>query len=202
MSDSNFEQDLYPLWVQVDKRIPGPGLQYAFWRGGKLLGYPFSTEFELIVRPLRYVVYSVHFIGTQYMSTRDIVQDVGAHLEGCVKDFYGVTQYNQPISIRTSLGHLPLGALASNPWAQKSLGRPLCRAITKFCRLAWNPAKHDFRNSGSLDPMIPFPDAVCSYFLARALGARVLQATRRLEPLVEAIKIARDYYPEYCNRTV
>ncbi len=34
MADRNFEQDLYPLWVRVDERIPGPGLQYAYWKQG------------------------------------------------------------------------------------------------------------------------------------------------------------------------
>ena len=196
-SSCNFEQDIYPLWIQVDQRIPGPGLQYAFWQEGQLVGYPFSAEFERIVRPLRYVVYSVHNIGTSYLSTRDIVQDIGAHLEGCVKDLHGVTQYNQTISIRTCPGFLPLGALVKNPWVRKKLGGPLCRTITQFCRLAWNPSKHDFTNNGSPDPMISFADAVCSYFLARAIGAEVLRLAGRLERVVQEVKNERSRYPEF-----
>ena len=128
LSDYHFEQDLYPLWVSVDNRIPGPGLQYAYWRKGELADYPFDYEFECIVRPLRYVVYSVHDIGTPYMSTRQIVYCIGAHLEGCVKDLCGTTRYRQPGSFRTGLGILSLGSLARNVVGQETpRGFPVSR---------------------------------------------------------------------------
>lgn len=41
--DRNFERDLYPLWVRVDKQIAGPGLQYAYWKDGQLVDYPVRT---------------------------------------------------------------------------------------------------------------------------------------------------------------
>ena len=46
MADRNFEQDLYPLWVRVDEQIPGPGLQYAYWRRAGLI----ATSRSLSVR--------------------------------------------------------------------------------------------------------------------------------------------------------
>ena len=190
MADHNFEHDLYPLWVQVDEQIPGPGLQYAYWQDGQLVDYPFSFGFEQVVRPLRYVVYGLHDIGTPYMSTREIVFAIGCHLEGCVKDLCGVTKYNQP-KFRTAFQ--PLGGLVKgHPFVLQRLGKDARRAITSFCRLLWNPAKHDYYNRGSRDPMIPFADAVAGYFLARALGAKVLRASGRLEPVVQAIRIELD----------
>lgn len=203
MADRNFEQDLYPLWVQVDERIPGPGLQYAYWKDGQLVDYPFDFEFERVLRPLRYVVYGLHAVGTPYMSTREIVFTVGCHLEGCVKDLCGVTKYRQPVSLRTVWGHLPLGALVrrKNPWypwlSRRLGGRDVCRAIASFCQLVWNPAKHDYHkydphNRRSPDPMIPFADAVAGYFLARALGAKVLRASGRLERVVRATRLELD----------
>ncbi len=194
MADRNFEQDLYPLWVRVDERIPGPGLQYAYWKQGELRGYPFDYGIEQVARPLRYVVYGLHDIGTPYMSTRGIVFAIGCHLEGCVKDLCGVTKYSQP-KYRT--GFLPLGRLVKHhPLVRLRLGKDVRGAVTTFCRLLWNPAKHDYHlsnrhNRRSPDPMIPFADAVAGYFLARVLGAKVLRASGRLEPVVQAIRNER-----------
>ena len=149
----------------MDDRIPGPSLQYAFWNKRELADFPF--DFEHVTRPLRYVVYSLHDIGRPQMSTCKIVFFIGAHLEGCVKDLCGETKYQQPVSFRTAWGHMPLGTLVKIPWFGKSLRRSLCHAITKFHRLDWHPANHDFTNNGSPDPLTIFPDAVCSCFLAR-----------------------------------
>ena len=187
MADRNFEQDLYPLWVRVDERIPGPGLQYAYRKQGELRGYPFDYGIEQVARPLRHVVYGLRDIGTPYMSTREIVFTIGGHLEGCVKDLCGVTRINQPM-YRT--GFLPLGGLVKyHPFVRQRLGRDVRGAITTFCRLLWNPANPgiDLRHP-SPDPMIPFADAVAGYFLARALGAKVLRASGRLEPVVQRIR--------------
>ena len=198
MADRNFEQDLYPLWIRVDERIPGPGLQYAYWMQGKLRDYPFDYGIERVVRPLRYVVYGLRDIGTPYMNTRLIVSSIGGHLEGCVKDLCGVTTFNQPMTFRRWWVHRPLGTLVSkknptNLWLRQRLGKDVCGAITTFCRLLWNPAKHDYETPhGSPDPMIPFADAVAGYFLARALGAEALRASDRLEPVVQAIRNERN----------
>ena len=187
-SNRNFEQDLYPLWVRVDERIPGPGLQYAYWKPGYLPDYPFDHEFEQVLRPLRYVV---HFVYGLFPPghTRAFVADSGGHLEGCVKDLCGVTRINQP-KFRTAF--MPLGGLVKrHPFVRQRLGQDACDAITTFCQLLWNPAKHDYCNRGSPDPMIPFADAVAGYFLARALGAKALHASNRLEPVVQAIRNER-----------
>ena len=134
------------------------------------------------------MVQDLQQIGTPFLRTRHIVQDIGAHLEGCVKELHGVTQINQTVSPRTSLGFLPLGALAKgSPWVRKRLGNTLCRDIVQFCQLAWNHAKHEYRNNGSPDPMIPFADAVGCYFLARSLGAEVMQASGQLECVEETV---------------
>ena len=188
LSDHSFENELYPLWVQVDNEIRGPSLKHAYWRDGQLIGYPNTLEFEIITRPLVYVVYGLRDIGTPYLSTRQIVLHIGAHLEGCVKELHGVTQVNQTMSLRSLPGFWPLGKLVKrSPWVRQRLGKLLCDDIVQFCRLAWNPAKHEYRNNGSPDPMIPFADAVGYYFLARALGAKVLLATGLLECIEEVV---------------
>ena len=195
MGDRNFERDLYPLWVQVDQRIAGPGLQYAYWKDGELRDYPFDYGIEQVVRPLRYVVYGLHAVGTPYMNTREIIFTIGGHLEGCVKDLCGVTKFSQPM-YRTAF--MPLGRLVRHhPFVRQRLGKEARSAIASFCRLLWNPAKHDYHNINrhkrrTSDPMIPFADAVAGYFLARALGAEVLCASGRLEPVVQAIRNERD----------
>ena len=192
-SNRNFEQDQIPLWVQVDQQIPGPGLQYAYWKQGHGPDYPFDYEFEQVLRPLRYVVYVVyglHDVHKPSRRTRELVSMIGSHLEGCVKDLCGVTKCGQP-EFRTAF--LPLGGLVKrHPLVRQRLGKDVCRAITSFCQLLWNPAKHDFFNQGSPDPMIPFADAVAGYFLARALGAKVLRASGRLEHVVQTIRNQRD----------
>ena len=189
-SNRNFDPDLIPLWVRVDERIPGPGLQYAYWKQGHSPNYPFDYEFEQVLRPLRYVV---HFVYGLFPPghTRALVADSGGHLEGCVKDLCGVTRINQP-KFRTAF--LPLGGLVKrHPVVRQRLGKDVCGAITTFCRLLWNPAKHDYETPhGSPDPMIPFADAVAGYFLARALGAEALRASDRLEPVVQAIRNERN----------
>ena len=201
MADRNFEQDLYPLWIRVDERIPGPGLQYAYWMQGELRDYPFDYEFEQVLRPLRYVVYVVYGLHDAHKPsrrTRELVSVIGGHLEGCVKDLCGVTKINQPMIFRRWWVHRPLGTLVSkknpmNLWLRQRLGKKLCRAITSFCQLLWNPAKHKYETRPpSSDPMIPFADAVAGYFLARALGAKVLRASGRLEPVVQAIRNERN----------
>ena len=193
-SNRNFEQDLVPLWVQVDQQIPGPGLQYAYWKHGHLPDYPFDYEFEQVLRPLRYVVYVVyglHDVHKPSRRTRELVSMIGGHLEGCVKDLCGVTKCSQPM-YRTAF--MPLGGLVKrHPFVRQRLGKDVRSAITSFCRLLWNPAKHKYETrDGSPDPMIPFADAVAGYFLARALGARVLRASNRLESVVQAIRNERD----------
>lgn len=189
--DRNFERDLYPLWVRVDEQIAGPGLQYAYWKDGQLVDYPFSYGFEQVLRPLRYVVYGLHAVGTPYISTRLIVYSIGGHLEGCVKDLCGVTKCSQP-AYRTAF--LTLGGLVKHhPFVRQRLGKDVRSAITSFCRLLWNPAKHKYETrDGSPNPMIPFADTVAGYFLARALGAEVLRASDRLEPVVQTIRNERD----------
>ena len=190
MADRNFEQDLYPLWVRVDEQIQGPGLQHAYWIQGELRDYPFDYGIEQVVRPLRYVVYGLRDIGTPYMSTREIVFAIGCHLEGCVKDLCGVTKCSQP-EYRTAFQ--PLSKLVKrHPVVRQRLGKDVRGAITTFCQLLWNPAKHDYETRHQFpDPMIPFADAVAGYFLARALGAEVLRASGRLEPVVQAIRNER-----------
>lgn len=136
-------------------------------------------------------MYGLHDIGTPYMSTREIVFAIGAHLEGCVKDLCGVTKCSQP-EYRTAF--MPLGGLVKrHPFVLQRLGKDVRSAIISFCRLLWNPAKHKYETRhGSPDPMIPFADAVAGYFLARALGTEVLRASDRLEPVVQTIRHERD----------
>ena len=104
----NFKRDLYPSLAALDSEIPGIGMQYATWEEGTP-HYPFSMEFDSVVRPLRYVPYYLAGMRRLGMIARDVVQESGAHLESCLKE---LCQVNGLTSGRYN--HASLGVLARN----------------------------------------------------------------------------------------
>ena len=66
------------------------------------------------------------------------------------------------------------------------LGAMLADAISQFCRISWNQAKHQYSN-GYPKSVISVEDAIGSYFVVRALGAEVLVIAGRMEALTKAI---------------
>ena len=81
----NFRRDLYPPLCILDSQIPGIGMQYAEW-SNTTPHYPFSREFDGVVRPLRYIPYKLASGISFKMMARNIVADSGGHLEECVKE--------------------------------------------------------------------------------------------------------------------
>jgi hypothetical protein len=180
----SFRADMYPRLCQLDSLIPGIGMQYALW-SETTPHYPFSSEFDGIVRPLRYVPYNLASGMDFRMIARTVALYAGAHLEECVKAFSCV-----------KLGHLrsailmrrTLGSLARH--LQPQLGNRLSGDIIAFCDISWNQAKHQYAD-GLPKSVIPFIDALAAYFAARMLGADVLRLAGLLESVVHAIEKAR-----------
>ena len=181
----DFKRDLYPLLAALDSEIPGIGMQYATWREGTP-HYPFSMEFDSIVRPLRYVPYYLAGIRGLSMIARDVVQESGAHLESCVKELC----WGKGLK-GASYSHGPLGTLARKHEVRSLLGTTLSAATSEYCSVSWNEAKHNYSGGGPRS-VITLEDAIGCYFVARALGAKVLTAAGRIEALTKAIQDAKD----------
>ena len=177
----NFRRDLYPLLSLLDSRIPGIGMHYAVW-SKTTPHYPFSQEFDGVVRPLRYVSYELASGVPFSMMAREIVSNSGGHLEECVEELCRV----KGIKTRGSLG-----ALVRATSVRSYLGAALTDSISQFCDISWNKAKHRYLD-GSPTSVITVEDALGSYFVARALGARVLQVAGRLEDLTRSVEAARE----------
>ena len=177
----NFHRDLYPLLSLLDSRIPGIGMHYAVW-SKTTLHYPFSEEFDGVVRPLRYVPYKLASHVPFPMIAREIASNSGGHLEECIEELCRV----RGINVRG-----PLGAMVRASSVRSCLGAALSDSISQFCDISWNKAKHQHLD-GHPTSIITVEDAIGSYFAARALGAKVLEVAGRLEALTKAIEAARD----------
>ena len=179
----NFQRDLYPILADLDSRIPGIGMQYARW-SKTTPHYPFSEEFDSIVRPLRYVPYDLASGGAPQLHARNIAFCSGMHLESCVKEFCRVNDFHN-----LHYGRMPLGSLANHKYVHSHLGFPLANSLCAYSEML-NQAKHEY-SGGSPASLISVEDALGRYFGARALGTEVLELGSRLEPLVHAIEEAR-----------
>lgn len=179
----NFQRDLYPILADLDSRIPGIGMQYARW-SKTTPHYPFSEEFDSIVRPLRYIPYELASGGAPQLQARSIAMFSGMHLESCVKELCRVSGIRGRIYCRR-----PLGSLAKHKYVRSLLGLPLADSICTYSGML-NQAKHEY-SSGSPASLISVEDAFGRYFAARALGSEVLMLGGRLEPLVQAMENAR-----------
>ena len=137
-----------------------------------------------MVRPLRYIPYDLASGVPLTMMARRIVANSGGHLEECVKDLCRVK--GVPNRVYTKA---PLGSLLNRGPVRSLLGPTLADANAQFCRSSWNQAKHQY-SDGYPKSVISVEDAIGSYFVARALGARVLVIGDRMESLVKAIEDA------------
>ena len=90
----------------------------------------------------------------------------------------------------------PLGRLANRPDVRSLLVEKLPDAISQFCRISWNQAKHQYAY-GYPKSVISDENAIGGYFVARALGAKVLVVAGRLEArtkVIEDVKCNRVFY--------
>ena len=180
----NFRRDLYPTLSLLDTKIPGIGMQFAVW-SETTPHYPFSQEFDGVVRPLRYIPYALASGVPFEMMARDIVSNSGGHLEECIKELCRVRGIAGKYYSR-----VPLGSLANRHHVRSFLGAMLADAISQFCRISWNQAKHQYAD-GYPKSVISVQDAIGSYFVVRALGARVLIVAGRMDALITAIDDAK-----------
>lgn len=179
----DFRSDLYPLLSAIDELIPGIGMQYTRWEG-RTPRFPFAKECDAAVRPLSYVPYHLAALMSPSVMAREIANYAGAHVEQCVKGV--VTRRDR---------RKPLGTLIRLPIVEKRIGSELCDGISQYVP-SWNAAKHDYEGRGP-ESVITLEDAIRNYFVARSLGAAVLNATGLLRPAVLAIEEAannRTYY--------
>ena len=179
----NFQNDLYPILADLDSRIPGIGMQYAIW-SKTTPHYPFSEEFDSIVRPLRYVPYELASGGTPQLHARNIAICSGMHLESCVKEFCRVSDLHN-----LDYGRMPLGRLANQKLVRSLLEFPLADSLCTYSEML-NQAKHEYSGSSPAS-LISVEDALGRYFAARALGSEILVLGGRLEPLVQAMEETR-----------
>jgi len=178
-----FRTNLYPRVVEIDRQIPGIGMQCAVW-SKTTPHYPFpGQEFDGIVRPLRYVPYKLASRIPLQMISRSVVFDSGGHLEECVKDFCRTMRLPE-----RHYEHKPLGTCTN--LIKSQLRDALAQDILRFCSISWNQAKHRYRD-GLPKSVISVEDAIVSYFVARILGAKVLTESGRLDAVVKAVEDAR-----------
>ena len=111
----SFRRDLYPILADLDSQIPGIGMQYASW-SNTTPHYPFSEEFDSIVRPLRYVPYELASGGPPQLHARSIAMYSGMHLESCVKELCRVNGIRGRIYCRRPLGSLAKHKYVSFPF--------------------------------------------------------------------------------------
>lgn len=178
-AQSPFRPDVLKLLIEVDQEIPGAGMQHCVFLDPQNHRYPFDTEFEAVLRPLRY---SLSELGTAYMNfttARYAVYNAGSHLEGCVKALCGKRHQRKP-----------LGTLLRLPSASQMLGDSMTDAMVSFTDTAVNPAKHDYQNDQGPIPLFLFDDAVYAHYLARHFGAAALGTASLIEPLLAAVENA------------
>ena len=169
----NFRHGLCPALRTLDRRIPGVGLHNLEWRGG-YPRVPLAPSFESISRPLEHVAYSLSVSDSpQRLMSYQVAAGAGNHLEQCVKRVPGAAQ-------RKSLGAL---VHAQAKQVTGVLGTTLAQAIGEYARFGNRP-KHVLSDGITEESPISFSEAVRSYFVARALGARVLEKVGIIDDLV------------------
>ena len=168
----NFRHGLCPALQSLDSRIAGIGLHNLEWHGG-IPRMPLAPSFESISRPLEHVAYSLSVSDSpRRLMSYQVAAGAGSHLEQCVKRVPEAPQ-------RTPLGGL---VQPSQGRVISILGERLSRSIREYARFA-NMPKHVLADGHNEESPISFIVAVRSYFVSRALGARVLEKLGILDDL-------------------
>lgn len=175
---ADFKHDSYPRLAAIDEQIPGVGMHYVIWKGSTPL-FPFEPRFDGIVRPLSYVPYLLASNVHPMTASRMITQDIGGHIQECVAEFCKISGLK---------GYPPLGRWIKDN--QSALGQPLSGNILSYLSLSWNKGKHKW-HTGSPDSVIPVENTLGCYFIARSLGANILEKCGQLHVVVQALQTAR-----------
>ena len=150
--------------------------------------FPFSKPFDSVVRPISHVPYHLAASGTPFgWMAREVVSDSGTHLEQCVERVKGAPKKQ------------PLGPTLNTPRVRRQIGDELFDAIDNY-KSVWNIAKHEFEGSGP-ESVLSLADAMEAYFVARALGFRVLETAQHaaVDKMYAALDDA-SRKGDYCRR--
>ena len=171
---TDFKNDLYPRLVAIDQQIPGIGMQFVIW-DNSTPWFPFDLQFDGIIRGLSYVPYLLASV-PHVVASRWVTQGFGAHIEHCIELFCRI----KGLKFCKPLGHC-VGSQRS------AIGEPLASNILKFLSLSWNKAKHKY-HTGTPDSVIPIQNSLACYFIARHLGASILEGCKQLDVVVKSVQ--------------
>ena len=176
----NFRHNLFPRLRDLDRRLPGVGLHHVMWVGG-LPRIPLPQSFEGVSRPLDQVVRSMSASDSpQGLASYPIATSSTSHLEQCVK------------LVPNADPRKPLGTLAHQQEVKTFLGAVLAGGIGNYATSLGNRAKHVMAAGQSSTSPINFCDAIRGYFVARVLGAAVLEKIGILQNWVAGTKNAAE----------
>ena len=173
----SFDQSPLKLLIDSDKKISGVGVHNSVI-DGNTYQYPFSKEFEAVIRPLRYSLRELGITYVDLSSARYSIDMSGAHLEGCAKLLLGWRYRGKS-----------LGMLLRKAKKRKLLEAEVAEDMIEFTDLAVNVAKHGY-TGGNRGSTFQFSDALHSHFLARSFGAIILTEAGKLEAVVDAVEDA------------
>ena len=182
--EAPFHPDVTKLLREADRQIPGPGIHTAVWHGRTDYLYPFDEDYQAVLRPLRYVPADLLDGYRDPLRSREIVTKSGVYLEGCIKTALRDTGTRQ--------GKLkkPLGSLSKKRYLEGLLDPTELSDLREFTNIAVNPAKHDFVNERGPESLFNYEDAVYAYYLARRLGAEILQNAGSMSLFCTAVETA------------
>jgi len=175
----DFKNDSYPRLAALDAQIPGVGMHYVFWEDWTPW-FPFSVEFDGILRPLSYVPYLLASNVGVSTASRLITQTKGGHVQECLVEFSTVQNLRKPKII--------------GKWVKEyesELGQDLSIRVLDYLSSSWNVGKHNFA-IGSPESVIPVAHTLAYYIIARSLGTDILIKCNRLQAVVTATKVAYD----------
>jgi len=171
---TDFKNDLFPRLVAIDQQIPGIGMQFVIW-DNKTPDFPFDAQFDGITRGLSYVPYLLASV-PHMVASRWVTQGFGAHIEHCIE---------LSCKVKGLKFRKPLGRCVSGKGS--TVGEPLASNIHKFLSLSWNKSKHKY-HTGTPDSVIPIQNSLACYFIARHLGASILEECKQLDVVVKAVQ--------------
>ncbi len=159
----NFRHRLFPSLRDIDSRLPGVGLHHVVWLGG-LPRIPLPRAFEEVSRPLDQVARDLCSSDSpQGLASYSIATAATSHLEQCLK------------MVPKAKPSKPVGTLARQSEVRAFVGAKLAEAIKDYTDSLGNRAKHVMADRKDSTSPISFSEAIRGYFVARVLGAAVLE---------------------------
>lgn len=165
-----------------DQKIPGAGTHHCIVDKNRTsYNYPFNSEFENTIRPLRYALNELFMAYDQINPPRHSIANSGIHLEGCMKRCLGYRFTKKP-----------LGCLVKPIEDKGLLGNCDINDVKQVIEVV-NKAKHKYTNDGP-GPTFRLEDALYTYFLTRYFGSVILTIRNEINPLVNAVNVYDEYF--------